>query len=203
MLMLCSRSLWRARQNCLTYPDEQILTVYRQKKKTRRTISPPTSPGARNSNTNIKCKQCLPNVCMIENLLGTASNLRTHICMPPCLQKVKAFTATAIATQPQAPVTGSTVAERQGLVRVLVDRPSAVMGRVTRVVLDGPRPVPEALYEARRYASISSRACGVEKSCSLRCEWTVEMPHDIVHAWRQNRPPIERWRLPAFNHVLP
>ena len=70
------------------------------------------------------------------------------------LLQVKAFTATAMATQPRAPITGTTLAERLGLVRVLVDRPSAVMGRVTSVILDGPTPVPQALYEARRCASL-------------------------------------------------
>ncbi|CAM9159646.1 unnamed protein product [Ectocarpus fasciculatus] len=55
------------------------------------------------------------------------------------------------AVQPQPPITGTTLAEKRGLVKVLVDRPSKVMGRVTRVVLDGPTPVPQVLYEARRY----------------------------------------------------
>lgn len=55
-------------------------------------------------------------------------------------------------TQPQPPITGTTFAERLGLVRVLVHRPSEVMGRTTKVVLDGPTPVPQALYEARRCA---------------------------------------------------
>lgn len=65
--------------------------------------------------------------------------------------KVKAFTDISISTQPQAPITGTTLAERLGLVKVLVDRPSAVMARVTRVILDGPKPVPQDLYEARRW----------------------------------------------------
>ncbi|CAM9098119.1 unnamed protein product [Laminaria digitata] len=67
------------------------------------------------------------------------------------LAQVKAFTATAKVTQPKPPITGSTLAERLGLVRVLVDRPSTVMKRVTKVVLDRPTPVPHVLYEARRY----------------------------------------------------
>lgn len=67
---------------------------------------------------------------------------------------------TAKVTQPQAPVTGSTLAERLGLVRVLVDRPSAVMARVTKVILDGPTPVPHVLYEARRCAFICMHAKG-------------------------------------------
>lgn len=56
-------------------------------------------------------------------------------------------------------MTGSTLAERLSLVRVLVDRPSAVMGRVTRVVFDGPTPVPEVLYEARRCVLCMCATC--------------------------------------------
>lgn len=63
--------------------------------------------------------------------------------------QVKAFTKTVRDVQPIAPITGSTLAERSGLLRVLVNRPSSVMGRVTRVVLDGPTPVPQELYEPR------------------------------------------------------
>lgn len=63
--------------------------------------------------------------------------------------QVKAFTKTVRDLQPIAPITGTTLAERSGLLRVLVNRPSPVMGRVTRVVLDGPTPVPQALYEPR------------------------------------------------------
>ncbi|CAM9915421.1 unnamed protein product [Ectocarpus sp. 6 AP-2014] len=67
--------------------------------------------------------------------------------------QVKSYTGNAKvkAVQPQPPITGTTLAEKRGLVKVLVDRPSKVMGRVTRVVLDGPTPVPQVLYEARRY----------------------------------------------------
>lgn len=49
-------------------------------------------------------------------------------------------------------MTGTTLPECLGFVRVLVDRPSSVMGRVTKVVIDGPTPLPQALFEARRCA---------------------------------------------------
>ncbi|CAB1102996.1 unnamed protein product [Ectocarpus sp. CCAP 1310/34] len=70
------------------------------------------------------------------------------------VEQVKSYTGNAKvrAVQPQPPITGTTLAEKRGLVKVLVDRPSKVMGRVTRVVLDGPTPVPQVLYEARRYS---------------------------------------------------
>ncbi|CAM9912454.1 unnamed protein product, partial [Ectocarpus sp. 13 AM-2016] len=66
--------------------------------------------------------------------------------------QVKSYTGNAKvkAVQPQPPITGTTIAEKRGLVKVLLDRPSKVMRRVTRVVLDGPTPVPQVLYEARR-----------------------------------------------------
>ncbi|CAM9103081.1 unnamed protein product, partial [Discosporangium mesarthrocarpum] len=61
------------------------------------------------------------------------------------------YSATVSHLHPRAPITGTTLAERSGLVKVIVDRPSAIMGRTTKCMLDGPMPVPESLYEPREY----------------------------------------------------
>ncbi|CAN0546834.1 unnamed protein product, partial [Ectocarpus sp. 12 AP-2014] len=83
---------------------------------------------ARQTSKLLRLRNTLQNAAQVESYTGNAN--------------VK-------AVQPQPPITGTTLAEKQGLVKVLVDRPSKVMGRVTRVVLDGPTPVPQVLYEAR------------------------------------------------------
>ncbi|CAN0539177.1 unnamed protein product, partial [Ectocarpus sp. 12 AP-2014] len=85
---------------------------------------------ARQTSKLLRLRNTLQNAAQVKSYTGNT--------------KVKAF-------QPQPPITGTTLAEKRGLVKVLVDRPSKVIGRVTRVVLDGPTPVPQVLYEARRY----------------------------------------------------
>lgn len=107
--------------------------------------------------------------------------------------KVKAFTGISIGTQPQAPITGTTLAERLGLVKVLVDRPSAVMARVTRVILDGPTPVPQDLYEARRWV------CALWVSCM-----TIESGYVCYRAYFLDYGRVKRPRQiigSAFNRV--
>ncbi|CAM9534046.1 unnamed protein product, partial [Chrysoparadoxa australica] len=59
--------------------------------------------------------------------------------------------------QPRAPITGTTLGERCGLVEILVNRPSKVDGKISRCIFEGPVPVPIALYDPRVYTLSAPR----------------------------------------------
>ena len=56
-------------------------------------------------------------------------------------------------SQPQPPVTGTTMAERRGLERVIVEEKGLMGGMATtrRFIFAGPMPVPNVLYQPRKY----------------------------------------------------
>ncbi|CAM9141145.1 unnamed protein product, partial [Choristocarpus tenellus] len=85
-----------------------------------------------------------------EDTRHTAKVLRLRNTMNNMAWVVQ-YSSTVRHLLPRPPITGTTAAECSGLVKIIVDRPSTVLGHSTRCIMDGPTSVPGNLYQPREY----------------------------------------------------